>query len=116
MGPVVLSRRLDKVSNRCTEVRKVSAGILRGSGAVQEHREMLWDMYGSLDRTSDATSVGCLERSSEKEDQVHFEKLYNEGCGDAENESYGGAGSEVVRMDNLKTSDYPLVGWRMGDC
>ncbi|GFY81646.1 chitinase family protein [Actinidia rufa] len=26
--------------------------------------------------------------------------------------SYGGAGSEAVRKDNLKTSDYPLVGWR----
>ncbi|GFY99659.1 hypothetical protein Acr_13g0010590 [Actinidia rufa] len=26
--------------------------------------------------------------------------------------SYGGAGSEVVRNDNLKTSDYPPVGWR----
>ncbi|GFS38384.1 ADP/ATP carrier 2 [Actinidia rufa] len=26
--------------------------------------------------------------------------------------SYGGAGSEVVRKDNLKTSDYPPVGWR----
>ncbi|GFY84504.1 hypothetical protein Acr_03g0012780 [Actinidia rufa] len=25
-------------------------------------------------------------------------------------ESYGGAGSEAVKMDNLKTSDYPLVG------
>ncbi|GFZ00426.1 hypothetical protein Acr_14g0000620 [Actinidia rufa] len=27
-------------------------------------------------------------------------------------QSYGGAGSEVVRKDNLKTSDYPPVGWR----
>ncbi|GFZ09162.1 hypothetical protein Acr_20g0009700 [Actinidia rufa] len=26
--------------------------------------------------------------------------------------SYGGAGSEVVRKDNLKTSNYPPVGWR----
>ncbi|GFY95137.1 hypothetical protein Acr_10g0005220 [Actinidia rufa] len=26
--------------------------------------------------------------------------------------SYGGAGSEAVRKDNLKTSDYPPVGWR----
>ncbi|GFZ18791.1 hypothetical protein Acr_27g0005300 [Actinidia rufa] len=26
--------------------------------------------------------------------------------------SYGGARSEVVRKDNLKTSDYPPVGWR----
>ncbi|GFS34358.1 hypothetical protein Acr_00g0033520 [Actinidia rufa] len=27
-------------------------------------------------------------------------------------ESYGGAGSEAIRKDNLKTSDYPPVGWR----
>ena len=27
-------------------------------------------------------------------------------------QSYGGAGSEAVKKDNLKTSDYPLVGWR----
>ncbi|GFS33530.1 early nodulin-like protein 5 [Actinidia rufa] len=26
--------------------------------------------------------------------------------------SYGGAGSKAVRKDNLKTSDYPPVGWR----
>ncbi|GFY95176.1 hypothetical protein Acr_10g0005610 [Actinidia rufa] len=26
--------------------------------------------------------------------------------------SYGGAGSEVVGMDNLKTTDYPPMGWR----
>ena len=52
MGPVVLARRVDKGSNRCTEVRKASAGVLGGSvmipggsGVVQERREMLWDMY-----------------------------------------------------------------------
>ena len=50
MGPVVLARRVDKGSNRCTEVRKASAGVPRGSGVVQERREMLWDMYGSLAR------------------------------------------------------------------
>ncbi|GFZ02553.1 hypothetical protein Acr_15g0011610 [Actinidia rufa] len=26
--------------------------------------------------------------------------------------SYGRAGPEAIRMDNLKTSDYPLMGWR----
>ncbi|GFS37013.1 hypothetical protein Acr_00g0049210 [Actinidia rufa] len=57
MGPVVLARRMDKGSNYCTEVRKVSAGVLGGSvmvpresGVVQEYRKMLWDMYGSLAR------------------------------------------------------------------
>ncbi|GFY94824.1 hypothetical protein Acr_10g0002090 [Actinidia rufa] len=56
MSPVVLARRLDKGNNRCIEVRKASAGVPRGFGA----------------------------RSSEKGDQVDFEKLYSEGRGDAE--------------------------------
>ncbi|GFS34323.1 hypothetical protein Acr_00g0033270 [Actinidia rufa] len=34
MGPVVLARRVDKGSNRCTEVRKVNAGVFRGSAMV----------------------------------------------------------------------------------
>ena len=34
------------------------------------------------------------------------------GISDAVLHSYGGAGSEAVRKDNLKTSDYPLVCWR----
>ncbi|GFY89759.1 hypothetical protein Acr_06g0016990 [Actinidia rufa] len=177
IGPVVLARRMDKGSNRCTEVRKASAGVLRGSVMVPG---------------------GSGVRSSEEGDQVDFEKLYSEGRGDAEAslfcsrfdqwwcslqlcaqgrrdgattthkvtyfaahssggcgasqwgdaghlgekvqgtsvwrcihfggkwssplmrlgisdavlQSYGGAGSEVVRKDNLKTSDYPPVGWR----
>ncbi|GFY87981.1 hypothetical protein Acr_05g0016200 [Actinidia rufa] len=33
-----------------TDVRKASVRVPRGSGAVQELREMLWDMYGSLAR------------------------------------------------------------------
>ncbi|GFZ16178.1 hypothetical protein Acr_25g0005870 [Actinidia rufa] len=33
-------------------------------------------------------------------------------CGAPRWRSYGRAGSEAVRKDNLKTSDYPLVGWR----
>ncbi|GFY81363.1 SPFH/Band 7/PHB domain-containing membrane-associated protein family [Actinidia rufa] len=44
MGPVVLARRMDKESNRCTEVRKVSTGVPGGYGAAQERREMLWDI------------------------------------------------------------------------
>ncbi|GFY86936.1 malectin/receptor-like protein kinase family protein [Actinidia rufa] len=34
MGPVVLARRVDKGSNRCTEVRKASAGVPEGSGVL----------------------------------------------------------------------------------
>ncbi|GFY85954.1 hypothetical protein Acr_04g0006920 [Actinidia rufa] len=56
MGLVVLARRVDKGSNRCTEVRKASAGVPGGSRV----------------------------RSSEKRDQVDFEKLYSEGRGNAE--------------------------------
>ncbi|GFS33873.1 hypothetical protein Acr_00g0031020 [Actinidia rufa] len=48
MGPMVLAKRMDKGSNRCIEVHKASAGVLRGSimvpgesGVVQERREML---------------------------------------------------------------------------
>ncbi|GFY87644.1 hypothetical protein Acr_05g0012830 [Actinidia rufa] len=48
MGSVVLARRVDKGSNRCTEVLGGSVMVPRGSGALQERREMLWDMYGSL--------------------------------------------------------------------
>ncbi|GFY96388.1 hypothetical protein Acr_11g0006940 [Actinidia rufa] len=138
MGPVVLARRMDKGSNRFTEVRKASAGVPRESRV----------------------------KSSEEGDQVNFEKLYSERRSDAEaslfcsrfdqwryslqlcaqgrrdgattthkvmyfvahpgggghpsgggarhlgEKSYGGAGSEAVKKDNLKTSDYPPVGWR----
>ncbi|PSS36298.1 Proline-rich protein [Actinidia chinensis var. chinensis] len=40
------------------------------------------------------------------------EKVQALRCGGAYTSSYGGAGSEAVRKDNLKTSDYPPVGWR----
>ncbi|GFZ10457.1 hypothetical protein Acr_21g0010560 [Actinidia rufa] len=46
MGPVVLARRMDKGSNRCTEVRKASVGVLGGSvmvpggSGVDVHREV----------------------------------------------------------------------------
>ncbi|GFY90931.1 hypothetical protein Acr_07g0011270 [Actinidia rufa] len=48
---------------------------------------------------------------------IHFGGKWNSplmrlGISDAVLQSYGGAGSEVVRKDNLKTSDYPPVGWR----
>ncbi|GFY92153.1 hypothetical protein Acr_08g0005490 [Actinidia rufa] len=56
VGPVVLARRMDKGSNRCTEVCKVSAVVLGGSGVVQERREMLWD----IERRDDAeASLFC---------------------------------------------------------
>ncbi|GFY82810.1 hypothetical protein Acr_02g0010500 [Actinidia rufa] len=45
ISPVVFARRMDKGSYRCTKVRKASAGVPRGSGALQERIEMLWNMY-----------------------------------------------------------------------
>ncbi|GFS42175.1 hypothetical protein Acr_00g0078350 [Actinidia rufa] len=160
-----------------------SGGTLR---VFKENKEMLWEkktrglyrLEGSV-QIGGATvrhgSSGISKENGqrkqplhiEKEDQVDFEKLYSEGCGDAEaslfcsrfdqwrcsiqlytqgrrdgatttrkvtyfaahsggvcgapqwgvaghlgEKSYGGAGSEAVRKDNLKTSDYPPVGWR----
>ena len=41
MGPVVLARRMDKGSNRCTKAHKASAGIPEGFGAVQERKKIL---------------------------------------------------------------------------
>ncbi|GFS43265.1 hypothetical protein Acr_00g0084450 [Actinidia rufa] len=44
---------------------------------------------------------------------VHLgEKVQAPQCGGAYTSSYGGVRSEAVKKDNLKTSDYPLVGWR----
>ena len=40
MGLVVLARRIDKGSNRCTKARKASAGVPEGFGVVQERREI----------------------------------------------------------------------------
>ncbi|GFZ01481.1 hypothetical protein Acr_15g0000900 [Actinidia rufa] len=82
---------MDKGSNRCTEVRKASAGVLGGSvmvpggsRVVQERREMLLDMYRSLARHEWCNQCRMSIESSEEGDQVDFEKLYSEGCGDAE--------------------------------
>ncbi|GFY90917.1 hypothetical protein Acr_07g0011130 [Actinidia rufa] len=113
MGPVVLARRMDKGSNRCTEVRKASAGVLRGSvmvpggpGVVQERRDMLWDIC--------AHKGGEMESTTTR--KVTYFTAHTSGrCGapwwggteHIGEKSYGGAGSEVVKKDNLKTSDYP---------
>ncbi|GFY94004.1 hypothetical protein Acr_09g0004500 [Actinidia rufa] len=48
---------------------------------------------------------------------IHFggkwsSPLMRLGISDAVLQSYGRAGSEAVRKDNLKTSNYPPVGWR----
>ncbi|GFY82537.1 hypothetical protein Acr_02g0007770 [Actinidia rufa] len=171
MGPVVLARRVDKGSNRCTEVRKASAGVLGGirngtwrirSGTraqgdalgyvrksgqtrvmqpVQDvHREAQRKETKSILRSCTAKGAVTPKRVSFALDLIsdgvlsswHLgEKVQALRCGgaytfggkwssplmrlgisDAVLQSYGGAGSEVVRKDNLKTSDYPPVGWR----
>ncbi|GFS40000.1 autophagy 2 [Actinidia rufa] len=80
MGPVVLARRMDKESNRCTEACKASAGIPEGLQSLQ------WEVKLPVDEGNVSRMLSCR--------------------------SYGGAGPEVVGMDNLKTSDYPPMGWR----
>ncbi|GFZ02264.1 hypothetical protein Acr_15g0008720 [Actinidia rufa] len=129
IGPMVLARRMDKGSNRCTEVRKASTGAPRGSRVVQEHREMLWDMYGSLARNEWCNqcrmSIKKLRgRRPRRRDgatttrKVTYFAAHPGGvCGATQwgvqgTSSYEGAGSEAVRKDNLKTLDYPPVGWR----
>ncbi|GFY94053.1 hypothetical protein Acr_09g0004990 [Actinidia rufa] len=163
MGPGVLARRVDKGSNRCTEVRKASAGVLGGSimvpggsGVVQRaqgdalgyvrnsgqtrvmqpvqdvHREAQRKETKSILRSCTAKGAVTLKRVSfaldlirvavfspvvvhkggEMEPRQLANPLMRLGISDAVLQSYGGAGSEVVRKDNLKTSDYPPVGWR----
>ncbi|GFZ10051.1 hypothetical protein Acr_21g0006500 [Actinidia rufa] len=171
MGPVVLERRMDKGSNRCTEVRKASAGVLGGSvmvpggsgvgtraqgdalGYVRKsgqtrvmqpvqdvHREAQRKETKSILRSCTAKGAATPKRVSFALDLIsggvlsswhlgekvqgtsvwrciHFggkwsSPLMRLGISDAVLQSYGGAGSKVVRKDNLKTSDYPPVGWR----
>ncbi|GFY85531.1 hypothetical protein Acr_04g0002690 [Actinidia rufa] len=100
MGPVVLARRMDKGSNCCTEARKASAGVPRGFGAIQERKEMLWDMCGSL-----LCAQGKRDGATTTRKVTYFATNPSGGC--MAPRSYGEAGPEAVRMDNLKTSDYP---------
>ncbi|GFS29190.1 hypothetical protein Acr_00g0005730 [Actinidia rufa] len=163
MGPMVLVRRMDKESNRCTEVLKASAGVPGGSVVVQERREMLWDIEGRRRRSESLCSrfdqwrcslqfvaQGRRDRATTTRKVMYFathpgggvvrlgggggaghlgEKVQALRCGGAY--TFGGkwssplmrlrylgcclavlwgAGSEVVRKNNLKTSDYPPVG------
>ncbi|GFZ03538.1 hypothetical protein Acr_16g0001620 [Actinidia rufa] len=132
MGPVVLARRMDKGSNRCTEVRKASAGVPGGSG-VDVHREAQRKETKSILRSCtakgaamprrvsfalDLISGGVLSSCTSVWRCIHFGGKWSSllmrlrYLSDAVLQSYEGAGSEVVRKDNLKTSDYPPVGWR----
>ncbi|GFY86597.1 hypothetical protein Acr_05g0002360 [Actinidia rufa] len=139
MGPIVLERRMDKESNRCTEVSKVSAGVPRGS-EVDVHREAQRKETKSilrsctakgtapppkrvsfaLDLISGGVLSSCAHKGGEMESRqtrkvTYFAAHSGGGC---KAPQWGGgcraprAGSEAVRKGQLKTSDYPPVGWR----
>ncbi|GFY80916.1 hypothetical protein Acr_01g0007250 [Actinidia rufa] len=114
---VVLARRMDKGSNRCTEARRVSTGVPRGF-RVDVYRKAQRNDTKSILRSCtakgatmskrvlfalDLISGGDLSSCAHKAGEMQPRQLAK---------SYGGAEPEVVKMDNLKISDYPLVGWR----
>ncbi|GFY86194.1 hypothetical protein Acr_04g0009320 [Actinidia rufa] len=127
MGPVVLARRMDKGSNRCTEVRKASAGVLGGSvmvpggsEVVQERMEMLLNMYGSLARhewcNQCRMSIEKLrERRSRRKDGAtttrkvtYFAAHPSRGC---EVPQWGGAGHLGEKVQALRCGGaYTSVG------
>ncbi|GFZ16077.1 hypothetical protein Acr_25g0004860 [Actinidia rufa] len=63
MGTVVLARRVNKGSNRCTEVRKASVGVLGESG-VDVHREAQRKETKSILRSCTAKGAATLKRVS----------------------------------------------------
>ncbi|GFZ03533.1 hypothetical protein Acr_16g0001570 [Actinidia rufa] len=111
MGPVVLARRMDKGSNRCTETRKASAGCRMSIEKIKkETKSILRSCTATSEMTPkrvffalDLISGGDLSSCAHKGGEMKPQQLAK---------SYGGAGPEAVRMDNLKTSDYPPMGWR----
>ncbi|GFY85526.1 pentatricopeptide repeat (PPR) superfamily protein [Actinidia rufa] len=118
MGPVVLARRMDKGSNCCTEARKASAET-RGVQLVQDvHRKPQRKETKSNLRSCIAKGAAMVKRVSFALDLISGGDLSSCAHKGGEMEprqlakSYGEAGPEAVRMDNLKTSDYPLVGWK----
>ncbi|GFY87852.1 hypothetical protein Acr_05g0014910 [Actinidia rufa] len=109
MGPMVLARRVDKRSNRCIEVRKASAGVLEGSEMVPGGSGVLC-AQGRRDGATKTCKMTYFAAYPGGEveypvDEAKVSRMLS--C-----RSYGRAGSEAVRKDNLKTSDYPPVGWR----
>ncbi|GFS35513.1 Zim17-type zinc finger protein [Actinidia rufa] len=97
MGPMVLARRMDKGSNRCTEVRKASAGVLGGSGVL--------------------CAQGRRDGATTTRKVTYFAAHPGGGCGAPRwgcrtPRLMGKLDQKIVRKDNLKTSDYPLVGWK----
>ncbi|GFY95794.1 hypothetical protein Acr_11g0001000 [Actinidia rufa] len=90
--------------------RKETKSILRSctaKGAVTPKQVSF-----ALDLISGGVLSSCAHKGGEMEPRQLANPLMRLGISDAILQSYGGAGSEVVRKDNLKTSDYPPVGWR----
>ncbi|GFZ01503.1 hypothetical protein Acr_15g0001120 [Actinidia rufa] len=109
-----------------------SVMVLRGSRAVQEHREMLWDMCKNLARVraggemepqqftlvliSGGDLSSCAHKERKRDRVTTIRKVtycaahLSWGC--RAHRSYGGVGSEAIRIDNLKASDYPPAGLR----
>ncbi|GFY90800.1 hypothetical protein Acr_07g0009970 [Actinidia rufa] len=125
MGPVVLAR-MDKGSNRCTEARKISTGVPEGcTWRIQSGTGVHEDALGYVQKFGQTRAVQSMQDGTSVRRCRHFglevhslrwelELPVDEGkvsrmlsC-----RSYGGAGPEVVGMDNLKTFDYPPMGWR----
>ncbi|GFY82370.1 phospholipase C 2 [Actinidia rufa] len=97
--------------------RKETKSILRSctaKGAATPKRVSF-----ALDLISGGVLSSCAHKGGEMEPRqlakcIHFggkwsSPLMRLGISDAVLQSYGGAGSEVVRKDNLKTSDYPPI-------
>ncbi|GFY93698.1 hypothetical protein Acr_09g0001440 [Actinidia rufa] len=106
MGPVVLARRVDKGSNRCTEVRKASAGVPGGSRVVQEHREMLWDMYLKSGQTR-LCAQGRRDGATTTRKVMYFAAHPGGGCGAPR----GGAGHLGEKVQALRCGGaYTSVG------
>ncbi|GFS31257.1 hypothetical protein Acr_00g0016490 [Actinidia rufa] len=107
MGPVVLARRMDKESNRCIEVRKASVGVPGGS-IMDVRKEAQRKETKSILRICTAKGTVTPKRVSFALDLISGGVLSN----NAILQSYEGVGPETIKKDNLKTLDYPLVGWR----
>ncbi|GFY94083.1 hypothetical protein Acr_09g0005290 [Actinidia rufa] len=127
-----------KCLNKGATVRHRSSGISKKSGQGKEaQRKETKSILRSctakgaatpkrisfaLDLISGGNLSSCAHKGGEIEPRqlakcIHFDgkwssSLMRLGILDAVLQSYGGAGSEAVKKDNLKTSDYPLVGWR----
>ncbi|GFZ11968.1 peptide met sulfoxide reductase 4 [Actinidia rufa] len=88
--------------------RKETKSILRSctaKGAATPKRVSF-----ALDLISGGVLSSCAHKGGEMEPRQLANPLMRLGISDAVLQSYGGAGSEVVRKDNLKTSDYPPGG------